>query len=256
MIETFTALLFAHVLADFLFQTGWINANKRRPGVMLLHGAIVLVTAQAALGQLAAPGLLALALAHMLIDSAKALGRFTGLGAFLADQAAHLASLAALALWAPGLWAQGAWAALLPPGGAALLLHAMALVAGLVVALRAGDFAIRALMAGHAMPGPAPPGPATATADTALASPDEPGLPGGGRTIGHLERLLVFVLVLAGQITAIGFLVAAKSILRFGSIADDRRATEYVIIGTLASFGWAITVALATQTLRAALPGP
>src|SRR6056297_964421 len=218
MIETFTALLFAHVLADFLFQTGWINANKRRPGVMLLHGAIVLVTAQAALGQLAAPG--------------------------------------PLALWAPGLWAQGAWAALLPPGGAALLLHAMALVAGLVVALRAGDFAIRALMAGHAMPGPAPPGPATATADTALASPDEPGLPGGGRTIGHLERLLVFVLVLAGQITAIGFLVAAKSILRFGSIADDRRATEYVIIGTLASFGWAIAVALATQTLRAALPGP
>ena len=69
MIETFTALLFAHALADFLFQTNWINANKHRPHVMLLHGAIVLVTAQAAIGRPDAPELLALAAAHLVIVS-------------------------------------------------------------------------------------------------------------------------------------------------------------------------------------------
>ena len=94
MIETFTALLFAHALADFLFQTNWINANKHRPHVMLLHGAIVLVTAQAAIGRPDAPELLALAAAHLVIDGLKTWGRFTSLSAFLADQAAHVATIA------------------------------------------------------------------------------------------------------------------------------------------------------------------
>ena len=34
MIETFTALLFAHILADFVFQTNWINDNKHRAPVL------------------------------------------------------------------------------------------------------------------------------------------------------------------------------------------------------------------------------
>ena len=64
-----------------------------------------------------------------------------------------------------------------------------------------------------------------------------------------------FLLIMGGQISAIGFLVAAKSILRFGTVSNDRQATEYVIIGTLASFAWAIAATLATQALLAALPG-
>jgi hypothetical protein len=241
MIATFTALLFAHVLADFVLQTGWIHASKRRAGVLLLHGAIVLATTQAALGQVAAPEILLLALAHLGIDAIKTHGRFTGPGAFLTDQAAHLATLAALAVWAPGLWAAGLHATLLPAPAEALLLHAMALAAGLILTLRAGDFAIRALIEVH---------PPQAGATT----PPQDGLPRGGRTIGHLERLLIFLLVLAGQFSAIGFLVAAKSILRFGTVSNDREATEYVIIGTLASFGWAIGMAMATQSLLALLP--
>ncbi len=50
MVETFTALLLAHVLADFMFQTDWMIANKRGPG-LALHGLAVLVLT------LAAPGL-------------------------------------------------------------------------------------------------------------------------------------------------------------------------------------------------------
>ena len=97
MIETFAALLLAHALADFVFQTAWIAAGKRRLPVLLLHGAIVLATAQAATGRIDAWELLALAALHIAIDAAKARVAAPGLTAFLADQGAHLLSLAALA---------------------------------------------------------------------------------------------------------------------------------------------------------------
>lgn len=238
MLETLAALLCAHAMADFVLQTNWMIARKRNVGVMLLHGALVLLTAQIATGQVAALPLLILALLHLLIDCVKTYGRFTGLAAFLTDQAAHLAALAAIAFWAPDLWITGQWPALLLEPVATALPHIFAVVAGAILAIRTGAFAIQFLMQGHAL----------------SDNPGDDGLPGGGATIGYLERALIFLLVLAGQIAGIGFLVAAKSILRFGTISGDRKATEYVIIGTLFSFGWALLIALATQSLLAALP--
>ena len=60
---------------------------------------------------------------------------------------------------------------------------------------------------------------------------------------------MILMLVLAGQPDGIGFLIAAKSILRFNELARDadRRVSEYVIIGTLASFAWALGAAFATR---------
>jgi len=45
---------------------------------------------------------------------------------------------------------------------------------------------------------------------------------------------------------AIGFLIAAKSVFRFGDLsrAKDRKLTEYILIGTLLSFGFAILIGL------------
>lgn len=62
--------------------------------------------------------------------------------------------------------------------------------------------------------------------------------------IGYAERLLIYVFVLASAPTAIGFLVTAKFIFRFGEVTgDERRAhAEYVIIGTLVSFAYAVTL--------------
>jgi hypothetical protein len=42
--------------------------------------------------------------------------------------------------------------------------------------------------------------------------------------------------------------------LRFSDTKDDRRVSEYVIIGTLASFLWAISWAEAVQILLSTLP--
>lgn len=74
---------------------------------------------------------------------------------------------------------------------------------------------------------------------------DDTGLKRGGRIIGYAERLLIYVFVLAHAPTAIGFLVTAKSIFRFGEVTDGsrRKHAEYVIIGTLVSFAYAVTTA-------------
>ena len=69
-----------------------------------------------------------------------------------------------------------------------------------------------------------------------------------GMYIGILERLLVFLFILLGQYAAIGFLIAAKSILRVtGKDNDSRKKTEYVLIGTLLSFTTAILTGLAVK---------
>lgn len=70
-----------------------------------------------------------------------------------------------------------------------------------------------------------------------------------GTYIGIFERILVFIFVLAGQYAAIGFLIAAKSVLRISKDGEDdaRKKTEYVLIGTLISFTTAIIIGLVVK---------
>jgi len=67
-----------------------------------------------------------------------------------------------------------------------------------------------------------------------------------GRWIGIIERVLVLSFVLIHQFGAIGFLLAAKSVFRFGDLREsrDKGHTEYVLIGTLLSFGLTIITGL------------
>ena len=68
------------------------------------------------------------------------------------------------------------------------------------------------------------------------------GLKDGGLYIGVMERALIMLLIMIDQPAGIGFLIAAKSILRFGDVknSEDRKNTEYIIIGTFMSFGWGL----------------
>ncbi len=59
-----------------------------------------------------------------------------------------------------------------------------------------------------------------------------------GALIGNLERILTIIFVIIGQYEAIGFIIAAKSILRFKD--TDTAKTEYVLAGTFLSFGIAL----------------
>ena len=71
--------------------------------------------------------------------------------------------------------------------------------------------------------------------------PDISGLPSGGKWIGYLERLLIVVFVITGNISGVGFLMTAKSVFRFGDVSKgDLRLTEYMLLGTLLSFSIAL----------------
>ncbi|NMH86652.1 DUF3307 domain-containing protein [Flavivirga algicola] len=63
-----------------------------------------------------------------------------------------------------------------------------------------------------------------------------------GKYIGILERVLVFIFIISDHWEAVGFLITAKSVFRFGDLKEskDRQLTEYILIGTLISFGIAI----------------
>jgi hypothetical protein len=124
----------------------------------------------------------------------------------------------------------GAWLGVLagPP------LQAVAVLTGLVLMWRHGSAAVGLLVKD-------------------LDFQPEQGIPNAGRLIGQLERTLILLLVLSGVPSGIGLLIAAKSVLRFGDVnaekTDNRKMAEYVIIGTLASFAFAIPVAYATAKL-------
>lgn len=68
--------------------------------------------------------------------------------------------------------------------------------------------------------------------------------------IGIFERILIVIFVSTGQIQAIGFLVAAKSVFRFSEIQQDgNQKAEYFLLGTLVSFTLAIVVGLGINWL-------
>lgn len=76
-------------------------------------------------------------------------------------------------------------------------------------------------------------------------------LEAAGRYIGIFERILVMTFVLTMNLSAIGFLIAAKSILRFSDKSEigARKQTEYVLIGTLMSFTVTILVGLLVRQI-------
>ena len=75
---------------------------------------------------------------------------------------------------------------------------------------------------------------------------EEASLENAGAYIGMLERLFVFAFIITNHWEGVGFLIAAKSVFRFGDLskAKDRKLTEYILIGTLLSFGLAIIFGL------------
>ncbi len=72
-----------------------------------------------------------------------------------------------------------------------------------------------------------------------------------GKWIGIFERLLVFTFIITNQFAGIGFLITAKSILRFNETRKEsgRKEAEYILIGTLISFAIAIITGLVVQLI-------
>lgn len=235
------ALLAAHLAGDFVFQTDRMARTKRNPGVLLVHAAIhagvaYLAAACWALWWIPA----AVFLSHAAIDYAKARAPRPTQTVFWVDQAAHSVVIAAVAIGAAAVGGVSAWARLVGPHWSA----ACVLVAGAIICVR-----VLAIVVGFWVQ------PyldeIKAAGQDGFAAGASRGLTNGGRTIGQWERALIFLLVLFGQPAGIGFLIAAKSIFRFGELMDrrNRMEAEYITIGTLMSFGAAVAVAFITVAL-------
>jgi hypothetical protein len=252
---TLLALVTGHLLGDFALQTDGLAERKaRRHRWLAVHVALVAGLTWLLLGTLTAWWVAAaLFVAHLGIDLLKrrlvsspddgsSAGSVAerGLRWFLLDQALHAVSLAglgwAISALAPDLPARNLWVGLWGASYAEGLL----LVAGFTAAVWALGVVLMFQMAEFA-----------AGLPRELAD----GLPRGGRTVGRLERLLVYVFVLGGQPEAVGFVVAAKSVFRIGDLTkrDERNHAEYIMIGTLRSFAYALLLALAVRWLRGLL---
>ena len=63
---------------------------------------------------------------------------------------------------------------------------------------------------------------------------------GAGSLIGIFERVFTVIFVHLGQYSALGFLMAAKSLARFKLLSEDQSFAEYYLIGTLYSILFAL----------------
>ncbi|MFX1505512.1 MAG: hypothetical protein ACFFDC_05285 [Promethearchaeota archaeon] len=79
-----------------------------------------------------------------------------------------------------------------------------------------------------------------------FSNSSEKGLPGAGKVIGMLERGIILTLGLLGEFGAISFVFVAKSMARFKQL-EERQFAEYYLIGTLASFFFALIVSVVAQ---------
>lgn len=233
-------LALAHLIGDFLLQPGhWVDARQER-GIQapelylhaLVHAALstavlTLATLSAANGP--SPGIVAglvivIGVSHTLIDLGKARLAPDRLRWFLLDQALH--GLVLVGVWCAWL---NSWQPLVFTWRWLASPDILMIILAYLLITRPMSIAINLAMQRWS------------------AQLSEPGtLVAAGARIGILERFLILTLVLADQMTAIGFLLAAKSVLRFGELRNtqDRKLTEYVLLGTLLSFSATIGLGL------------
>ncbi len=232
----FSALLAAHVLADFVIQRRKDVERKTELWVFGRHIGIVCILTWILLGSLDAwLAVLVTGAGHAAIDACKLWAERrrpnSRLMFFILDQLAHLAVIAGLLVfYAYRGWTGSIWVDWMGPDFTRLLIFG----SGFILCVRTGGIVI---------------GMATVPyleeirrmrrSDPQNASPE--GLSKGGSMIGQLERLLIFFFFMAGHLEGVAFLVAAKSVFRFGELTKhSRKEAEYILIGTLMSFAWAL----------------
>ncbi|MFC7290905.1 DUF3307 domain-containing protein [Hirschia litorea] len=249
MLELFIMLFAAHILADFVFQTKWLLQRKHHFVGMALHIAIVLGTTIAISGLLDWRILAIVGVSHFVMDFIKTRYLPDTLLSFTLDQCLHIGILVGLVWCFPNAFESSFWQ-FVSAENMQMAITGLVLILGAILSVRVGDIVIHKAML-----------PMEKQFEAEVKSKLEvgrknkySGLPNAPAMIGVLERFIIYLLIMVGQPTGVGFLIAAKSILRFaGAKSDDhdnRRAeyaaSEMIIVGTLMSFGWAISISVLT----------
>jgi hypothetical protein len=229
----FIKLFLAHLLGDFICQRNtWVahKEAKKHQSIhfyfhLFLHGILAVLF----VGEISfIPYAFFIAITHGGIDLIQLnfQKKKTKRTWFIVDQAAHIVILIAVSLLYQNETIAPFW----------LFDHFWILITGLLFITQPTSIFIKTIIS--------------------IWSPEndnkqDNSLANAGNYIGILERLFVFCFIITGHFEAIGFLLAAKSIFRFGDLkeAKDRKLTEYVLIGTLLSFGMAILTGFVVQAL-------
>ncbi|QLE02242.1 DUF3307 domain-containing protein [Galbibacter sp. BG1] len=227
--ELFLKLFLAHLLGDFTFQSKkWVldkEEKKLRSGKLYFHTLIHIVLAFLFIWDLSLWYIpLIVGITHFLIDAAKLslqTARTKRLLFFL-DQLLHIAVIICISLLQTSTKIDFS-----NIFNSELLL----LFCAVVFLTEPASILIKTIISVY-------------TPKTEMDKGDS--LENAGKYIGMLERLLVFTFIATNHWEGVGFLIAAKSIFRFSDLteAKDRKLTEYILIGTLLSFGIAIVTSL------------
>ncbi|MDX1637251.1 MAG: DUF3307 domain-containing protein [Balneolaceae bacterium] len=238
-------LITAHLLADFLLQPKrWIvskrTRNVRAPELYYHVGVVGLLTYLMLWDWLHVLLPLFIMGTHFAIDWWKSTRRESA-GNFVIDQAGHLVMILAGWIFYTGL-ADEANAFLLS------LLYSPALwivLTGYITVLWPFGYLVALLTKRW-------------QEELENGSTDSlTGLKNAGMWIGYTERFIILTFILLNQYSAIGFLIAAKSVFRFSGKLEsdrDRKEAEYILIGTLLSFALSIALGIGAVYLLELLP--
>ena len=218
----------AHLLADYTFQGKNMAHKKDHEGfkskmlkwhILIVFGCSVILGLQ----PIFIPFALIITITHWIIDGFKPQllkNKYTHKYAFFIDQALHLIILTAVVyVFTQNIEWQPVFHISLNP-------FILGIIAAFLFCTKPANILIREIFNAY---------------EIFFEGGDE-DLPNAGRLIGIIERWLVLIFIFTGQFSAVGFLIGAKSILRFKDA--NLLKTEYVLVGTLLSFGIAIVLAV------------
>jgi hypothetical protein len=258
----FFNLIVAHILGDFYLQWGSSCKNKILYSVkgkdLWLHSLLIGILSWGAIWDFRGWWLAAcIMVLHFLIDWSKSYiqvkwnifkienlehaklvdgtNKRHDLWVFLTDQILHIAVIVVFAnVWlvANNDWQQFGW---LQEFAVSHPLRAKTIVA-MLLALKPANILILLILG-------------ACRVTITPTDNDDHGNFHSGELIGWLERGLMLLFVVMSQYEAIGFLIAAKSILRFNEASSGSEKSEYVLTGTLLSLTIALLLGILIQKL-------
>jgi len=224
-------LVLAHVLTDFVFQNNNMVQHKRthkeKSWILYVHSLLAGVLTYVVLQEwtrFLVP--IVIVITHFIIDLWKLYKVQDNLKYFIIDQLLHFGILIIAWLYL----IQGFYSVLPTIETFFSSTKQLAILIGYLLVIFPVGFII---------------GKSTERWQQEIAAEGEQNsLKKAGRYIGIFERILVLTFILINNFSAIGFLIGAKSILRFSDSKGARKQTEYVLIGTLMSFAICIIIGL------------
>ena len=227
MVRFLLLQIIAHTISDFYLQNDKSCADKAKNGFkspkLYLHALITFVCAWTLSFSLYFWWLaLIIGVCHLLVDAMKCYASKCK-AVFFIDQLVHLIVIVAVCYL---------WKSNLPDWVSGVDEKYIALLLGFLVCLKPSNIIIKEIFKA-----------ANIKVNKESDDDNTGDLPNAGKLIGIVERLLSLVFVLLGQYEAVGFIIAAKSLLRFAE--GDKAKSEYVLIGTLLSFSISVFVGVA-----------